>query len=433
MGLIFKGTDWIEMDEKIFLKFGLRYGLDRIKSEYLGSSEAGDCAESDSKKRNLEGDMENPGMRRMKTSSGKYDAFMDVWTQASVAKTERDLAKDEKYRTDNTSEVKDSVTEEFSIDECMLVLEATPNTERDLAKAEKYRTNNTSEVKDSVTEEFSIDECMLVLEAIPNKWLLVQIFHDNISQIDRRKLDQFTQFRFSSLTKEEGWNRIEEYVQYQDDLWDESSPSMNFSSISEAMQPTFMGRLKRAYKQISFLETPTREVGLKNPYLICDYCEGSHEADECELNNPSEQVCLSRGDVYNGPSLLRFNQHDDTSPWGNNKRKEKGEDGPEWTVRSKFKVELANFMLEKKFHTKGLGDMLVQHRKGLREQYSQILSAIDKSKTLESEASTFAITTRSGISTRDPPFPASPRPATDSFTEGETENEEPDSVEPSTT
>ncbi|GJT96897.1 hypothetical protein Tco_1092415 [Tanacetum coccineum] len=44
------------------------------------------------------------------------------------------------------------------------------------------------------------------------KWLLVQIFHDNISQIDRRKLDQFTQFRFSSLTEEEGWNRIEEYV-----------------------------------------------------------------------------------------------------------------------------------------------------------------------------------------------------------------------------
>ncbi|GJZ51891.1 hypothetical protein Tco_0606406 [Tanacetum coccineum] len=166
---IFKGIDWIEMDEKIFLKFGLRYGPDRgirfsnrlgkrvaklyslmslvfskstasgsfhnastygpqnseeerrIESEYLGGSEAGDCAESDSKKRKLEGDMENPGMRRMKTSSGKYDAFMDVWTQALVAKTERDLAKAEKYKTDNTSEVKDSVTEEFSIDECMLV------------------------------------------------------------------------------------------------------------------------------------------------------------------------------------------------------------------------------------------------------------------------------------------------------------------------
>nr|GEV68411.1 RNA-directed DNA polymerase homolog [Tanacetum cinerariifolium] len=65
------------------------------------------------------------------------------------------------------------------------------------------------------------------------KWLLVQIFHNNISRIDRRKLDQFTQFRFSSLTEEEeeeekeGWNRIEEYIQYQDDPWDEPSPSMN--------------------------------------------------------------------------------------------------------------------------------------------------------------------------------------------------------------
>ncbi|GKD09669.1 hypothetical protein Tco_1189354, partial [Tanacetum coccineum] len=56
--------------------------------------------------------------------------------------------------------------------------------------------------------------------------------------IDRSKPDQFTQFRFSSLTEEEGCNRIEEYVQYQDDLWDEASPSMNASSISDAMQPT---------------------------------------------------------------------------------------------------------------------------------------------------------------------------------------------------
>ncbi|GJT96896.1 hypothetical protein Tco_1092414 [Tanacetum coccineum] len=91
---------------------------------------------------------------------------------------------------------------------------------------------------------------------------------------------------------------------------------MNVSSISEAMQPTLMGHLKRACKQISFLEMPTREVGLKNPYMICDYCRGSHEADECEENNPSEQVCLSGGDICNDPSLLRFYQNDDTSPWG---------------------------------------------------------------------------------------------------------------------
>ncbi|GJZ50528.1 reverse transcriptase domain-containing protein [Tanacetum coccineum] len=194
------------------------------------------------------------------------------------------------------------------------------------------------------------------------KWLLVQIFHDNISRIDRKKLDQFTQFRFSSLTEEEGWNRIEEYVHYQYDLWDEPSPSMNVSSILEEMQPTLKGCLKRACKQISFLKTTTREV------------------------------CLSRGDIYNDPSLIRFYQNDDTLPWGNNKRKEKGEDGPKWIVRT-----------------------------------------INKSETPKPEAPTFAITTRSRISTQDPPFLALPRPATDNLTEGETEKEGLKGAEPSIT
>ncbi|GJX09826.1 hypothetical protein Tco_0199685 [Tanacetum coccineum] len=99
----------------------------------------------------------------------------------------------------------------------------------------------------------------------------------------------------------------------------------------------------------------------RNRRINSDGCElafsciiGSYEADECELENPSEQVCLFGGDIYNDPSLLRFYQNDDTSPWGNIKRKKKGEDGPEWTVRTKFEDELANFMLEKKFRTKGI-------------------------------------------------------------------------------
>ncbi|GKA50552.1 reverse transcriptase domain-containing protein [Tanacetum coccineum] len=48
-------------------------------------------------------------------------------------------------------------------------------------------------------------------------------------------------------------------------------------------------------------------------------------------------------------------------PWGNNKRKEKGDDGLEWIVRNKFEDELTNFMVEKKYHTKGIGEMLDQH------------------------------------------------------------------------
>nr|GFA98034.1 hypothetical protein [Tanacetum cinerariifolium] len=71
-------------------------------------------------------------------------------------------------------------------------------------------------------------------------------------------------------------------------------------------------------------------------------------------NNPAEQVYLSRGDIYDDPSLLRFYQNDYTPPWGNNKRKEKGDNGLEWVVRSKFKDELANFMLKKNSHEKGI-------------------------------------------------------------------------------
>ncbi|GJW30833.1 reverse transcriptase domain-containing protein [Tanacetum coccineum] len=136
-----------------------------------------------------------------------------------------------------------------------------------------------------------------------------------------------------------------------------------------------------------------------------DTSRGSHEADECKQLGQAEQVCLSGGDIYDDPSLLR----------------------------SKFEDELANFMLEKKSHAKGIGDMLVQYHKELREQYSQILSAINKSETPKPEAPTFAITTRSGISTQDPPFLAPPRPATDNFTKGETKKEGPEGAEPSIT
>ncbi|GJV52464.1 reverse transcriptase domain-containing protein [Tanacetum coccineum] len=156
---------------------------------------------------------------------------------------------------------------------------------------------------------------------------------------------------------------------FSDDLWDEPSPSMIISSISEAMQPTLRGHLKRACKQIAFLEAPTREV------------------------------CLSGGDIYDNPSLLRFYQNSDTSPWGNSKRKEKGEDGPEWTVRSKFEDKLANFMLEKKFHTNGIGDMLFQHHQELARKTS---------------------------------FPTLLQAATDSSTEGKAKKENPEGIEKST-
>nr|GEW51428.1 reverse transcriptase domain-containing protein [Tanacetum cinerariifolium] len=42
-------------------------------------------------------------------------------------------------------------------------------------------------------------------------------------------------------------------------MWDDPLPSMDISSISDAMQPTLRECLKRASNQISYLETPTRE------------------------------------------------------------------------------------------------------------------------------------------------------------------------------
>ncbi|GJV54852.1 hypothetical protein Tco_1455857 [Tanacetum coccineum] len=143
------------------------------------------------------------------------------------------------------------------------------------------------------------------------KWLLVQIFHDNISPEERRKLDQFAHFYFSSLNEEEGWNRIEECVHV--------------------------------------LKGPANP---RNPYLICDICGGAQEADECDQNRLSEQVCLSRGDIYDDPSLLRSYQNNDIPPWGNSQRREEGEVGLEWVIRSKFEDELSSFMLKKKFTQK---------------------------------------------------------------------------------
>nr|GEY98133.1 reverse transcriptase domain-containing protein [Tanacetum cinerariifolium] len=128
-----------------------------------------------------------------------------------------------------------------------------------------------------------IDSCDIWLiqntytfQGLKNKEPLRHIRH-YLSIVDNIQAGGATKDTSSSLIEEEEWNRIDEYVQYQDDLWDEPSPSMK--------------------------------------------------------DNPSEQVCLSGGDIYNDPSFIRFYQNDNTSQWGNCKRKEKGEDGPEWIIK----------------------------------------------------------------------------------------------------
>ncbi|GKE89474.1 hypothetical protein Tco_1566949, partial [Tanacetum coccineum] len=89
------------------------------------------------------------------------------------------------------------------------------------------------------------------------------------------------------------------------DLWDDPPPPVNVSSILEIIIPTLEGRLRKACNQISYLATPMQLESSRNPYLICDICGGTHEVDECDQNRLPEQVYLSRGDIYEDPSLLR--------------------------------------------------------------------------------------------------------------------------------
>ncbi|GJU62576.1 hypothetical protein Tco_1244411 [Tanacetum coccineum] len=98
---------------------------------------------------------------------------------------------------------------------------------------------------------------------------------------------------------------------------------------------------------------------------------------------------------------------------------------------NKFEDELANFMLEKKFHTNGIGEMLDQHRKKMYKQFSQILSTIRESKFPKLEAPTFTITTRSGISTRYPSFLTQSQLTPTNHAEETTEREGPEGAESS--
>ncbi|GKC14600.1 reverse transcriptase domain-containing protein [Tanacetum coccineum] len=115
------------------------------------------------------------------------------------------------------------------------------------------------------------------------------------------------------------------------------------------------GPISRAYQQLSFLTSSTPGKTLKSLFLICDICGGAHKADECDQVESREHACLSGGDIYDDPSLLKFYQNNDIPPWGNLIRKREEEEGPDWVVRSKFEDEVANFMMEKKYRLKRLG------------------------------------------------------------------------------
>ncbi|GKC09304.1 hypothetical protein Tco_1000914 [Tanacetum coccineum] len=76
--------------------------------------------------------------------------------------------------------------------------------------------------------------------------------------------------------------------------------------------------------------------------------------------------------------------------------------------------------------------MFDQYHMEMHEQFPQILSAIGGIETPKPRAPTFDITTRSGVSTRDPSFPTPSEP-TPANTEGAVEKEGPEGAEPSIT
>lgn len=143
-------------------------------------------------------------------------------------------------------------------------------------------------------------------------WLLVQIFYDNVSSNDRNGINNSRKGRLANLSAEEGWNRIEEYAQDQDDTWDEPESTVSMSEITS----TSSDRLRKIHKRMEYLAGSQLPKQLSNPYLICDYCGGPHEVEECGGETTTEHACLSGGDIYADPSLLPFYQNDDYTLWG---------------------------------------------------------------------------------------------------------------------
>nr|GEW14155.1 hypothetical protein [Tanacetum cinerariifolium] len=98
---------------------------------------------------------------------------------------------------------------------------------------------------------------------------------------------------FQGLRSEDPLCHIKHYLSIVDNIQADratrDASRLCFFHFSLKGKAAAWGRLKRACNQIFYLKARTREVGLKNPYLISDYCGGSYEADECRQNNPAEQ------------------------------------------------------------------------------------------------------------------------------------------------
>nr|GEW51332.1 hypothetical protein [Tanacetum cinerariifolium] len=174
------------------------------------------------------------------------------------------------------------------------------------------------------------------------------------------------------------------------DPWDDPLPHEYDSFDSELTMPTMDDRLKRAHQQLSYLTTPIRGKSLKNIYLICYIYDGAHEANEWDQNISHEKFCLSGGDIYDDPSLLKFYQNNDITLWGNY-IKDEGEEDLHWVLQSKFKDDMENFIMEKKHHLNGLRERLDQQNTIMHEKFSHVFTTLGRKTSFNDPA--MAITT----------------------------------------
>ena len=234
-------------------------------------------------------------------------------------------------------------------------------------------------------------------------WLLVQIFYDSVPKSDQFGINNSVKGKIAKLSAEEGWDRIEEYANDQDDTWDEPDSIMSVSKIMK--EPPFASRLSRLNDQVSYLDKSQPTKRLSNPYLICDQCGGPHEVEECGDDTTTEQACLSSHDIFDDPSLLTFYQNNDFTPWGNLVREEGGGKYPDYKVRSTFEDDLGHFTLEKNLQLNGLDNLINCQQNDLRAKFAELNATLDGLGEPQRDP-LLAITTRAGTTTKDPPYPA---------------------------
>jgi hypothetical protein len=236
-------------------------------------------------------------------------------------------------------------------------------------------------------------------------WLLVQIFYDNVSQNDQYGINNLIKGKIANLSVEEGWNRIEEYAQDQDNTWDEPDSTMSISKIMQT--PSSEDRLWKLHERVSYLTGSRTAKQLSNPYLICDHCGGPPEIEECGGEPTIECAYLSSIDIFDDPSLLTFYQNDDFTPWGNLVRKEEGEKGHDFKIRSTFEDDLGHFTHEKNLQLKGIDELITEQQNDMGKWFQKLNATLNgrNEPQISQKDPLLAITTRAGTTTKDPPYP----------------------------